>query len=60
MGRELLDKNGNTIFSCGKMCDFYDPYWRVELRDGDWEDFTRRELSIVVADQLPPPISQET
>ena len=61
VGRELLDKNGNTIFSRGKICDFYDPYWRVECSDGDWEELTRRELrrGITLADQLPPPTSPE-
>ena len=24
------DKGGNIILSRGKICDFYDPYWRVE------------------------------
>ena len=28
--RELKDKGGNIILSRGKICDFYDPYWRVE------------------------------
>ena len=42
--RELRDKDGNIIFSRGKVCDFYDPYWRVEFSDGDWEELTRREL----------------
>ena len=61
VGRELLDKNGNTIVSRGKICDFYDPYWRVEFSDGDWEELTRRELrrGITMADQLPPPTSSE-
>ena len=34
--RELKDKGGNIILSRGKICDFYDPYWRVEFSDGDW------------------------
>ena len=61
VGRELLYKNGNTIVSRGKICDFYDPYWRVEFSDGDWEELTRRELrrGITMADQLPPPTSSE-
>ena len=42
--RELKDKGGNIILSRGKICDFYDPYWRVEFSDGDWEELTRREL----------------
>ena len=42
--RELTDKDGNIILSRGKICDFYGPYWRVELSDGDWEELTRREL----------------
>ena len=42
--RELKDKDGNIILSRGKICDFYDPYWRVEFSDGDWEELTRREL----------------
>ena len=39
-----MDKDGNVILSRGKICDFYDPYWRVEFSDGDWEEVTRREL----------------
>ena len=42
--RELRNKDENIIFSRGKVCDFYDPYWRVEFSDGDWEELTRREL----------------
>ena len=38
------DKDGNIILNRGKICDFYDPYWRVEFSDGDWEGLTRREL----------------
>ena len=39
--REVRDKDGNIIFSRGKVCDFYDLYWRVEFSDGDWEELTR-------------------
>ena len=42
--RELKDKDENIILSMGKICDFYDPYWRVGFSDGDWEELTRREL----------------
>ena len=42
--RELKDKEGNIILSRGKICDFYDPYWRVEFSNGNWEELTRREL----------------
>ena len=31
----------NIILNRGKI---YDPYWRVEFSDGDWEELTRREL----------------
>ena len=53
--RELKDKDGNIILSRGKICDFYDPYWRVEFSDGDWEELTRRELrhGITLAAQVP-------
>ena len=43
--RELKDKCGKIILSRGKICDFYDPYWRVDFSDGDWEELTRQELS---------------
>ena len=42
--RELKDKDGNIILSRGKISDFFDPYWRVEFSDGDWEELIRREL----------------
>ena len=42
--RELQDKDGNIILSRGKICDFYDPYWRVAFSDGDWEELTKRDL----------------
>ena len=42
--REPKDKDGNIILSKVKICDVYDPYWRVEFSDGDWEELTRREL----------------
>ena len=35
--RELTDKGGNIILGRGKICDTYDPYWRVEFSDGNWE-----------------------
>eukprot|EP00752_Nemacystus_decipiens_P012408 g10995.t1 len=44
VGRELQDNNGNVIITRGKVCDFYDPYWRVKFSDVDWEELTRREL----------------
>ncbi|CAB1113987.1 unnamed protein product [Ectocarpus sp. CCAP 1310/34] len=60
VAKELRDKDDNIILSRGKVCDFYDPYWRVEFSDGDWEEFTRRELrhGIALASQIPP-ASQE-
>ena len=39
--RGLKDKDGDIILSRVKICDFYDPYWRVEFSDGDWEELTR-------------------
>ena len=42
--RELEDKDGNIILSRGKICDFYDLYWRAEFSDRDWEELTRRKL----------------
>eukprot|EP00752_Nemacystus_decipiens_P016023 g14325.t1 len=59
VGRELQDNNGNVIITRGKVCDFYDPYWRVEFSDGDWEELTRRELRrrIALASQVPPSAS---
>eukprot|EP00752_Nemacystus_decipiens_P018499 g16585.t1 len=30
VGRELQDNNGYVIITRGKVCDFYDPYWRVD------------------------------
>ena len=53
--RELKDKDGNIILSRGKICDFYDPYWRVEFSDEDWKELTRRELrhGITLAVQVP-------
>lgn len=61
VGRELRDKDHDVIISRGKVCDFYDPYWRVEFSDGDWEELTRRELrrGITLAAQLPPSTSQQ-
>ena len=44
VGRELMDQEGNIVLSRGRVCDFYDPYWRVEFSDGDWEELNRREL----------------
>ena len=62
VGRELTDKEGNVIISRGRVCDFYDPYWRVEFGDGDWEELTRRELrrGITLAEQLPSSAQQES
>ena len=59
--RELKDGEGKTILSRGKVCDFYDPYWRVEFSDGDWEELTRRELNkgLTLAMQTPPPAVQD-
>eukprot|EP00752_Nemacystus_decipiens_P005076 g4607.t1 len=59
VGRELQDNNANVIITRGKVCDFYDPYWRVEFSDGDWEELTRRELrrGIAYASQVPPSAS---
>ena len=37
-------RTGTSLLAGGKICDFYDPYWRVELSEGDWEELTRREL----------------
>ena len=53
--RELKDKDCNIILNRGKICDFYDPYWRVEFSDGDWEELTKRELrhGITLAAQVP-------
>ena len=57
--RELTDGSGNIITNRGKVCDFFDPYWRVEFSDGDWEELTRRELrkAITLAEQVPPAAS---
>ena len=62
VARELMDKEGNVILSRGRVCDFYDPYWRVEYGDGDWEELTRRELrqALVKAEQLQPPTRQDS
>jgi len=61
VGRELHDLDGNVVVSRGKVCDFCDPYWRVEFGDGDWEELTRRELQrgITLAAQIPPSASHE-
>ena len=61
VGRELMDQDGNAILRRGKICDFYDPYWRVEFSDGDWEELTRRELrkGITLAAQLPSAAAQQ-
>ncbi|CAB1106551.1 unnamed protein product [Ectocarpus sp. CCAP 1310/34] len=60
VARELLDSDGNVVVSRGKVCDFYDPYWRVKFSDDDWEELTRRELrqGVALAAQIPP-ASQE-
>ena len=52
--RELKDKDGKIILCRGKICDFYDPYWRVEFSDEDWEELTRREPrhGIILAAQV--------
>ena len=62
VARELMDKEGNVILNRGRVCDFYDPYWRVEYGDGDWEELTRRELrqAMVKAEQLQPPAQQDS
>lgn len=44
VGRELTGQLGNTVLRRGRVCDFYDPYWRVAYSHNDWEAFTRREL----------------
>lgn len=38
VGRELTDQESNIVLSSGRVCDFYDPYWRVEFSDNDWEE----------------------
>ena len=52
------DKDGNIILNRGKICDFYDLYWRVEF--SDWEELTRRELrhGITLVAQVSP-LAQE-
>ena len=44
VGRELTDQGGHAVIRKGRVCDFGDPYWRVEYPDGDWEELSRREL----------------
>ena len=61
IGRELFDEAGQTVLRRGRVCDFSDPYWRVEYPDGDWEELTRRELrqAIIEAARVPTPSSQD-
>lgn len=44
VGREFSDSAGDLKIFCGRVCDFCDPYWRVEYPDGGWEKLTKREL----------------
>lgn len=44
VGRKFVDAEGQTKVFRGKVCDFSEPYWRVEYPDGDREELTRREL----------------
>ena len=44
VGRIFTDSEGHSKTFKAKVYDFYDPYWRVEYSDGDWEELTRREV----------------
>ena len=44
VGRIFTDSEGHSKTFTAKVYDFYDPYWRVEYSDGDWEELTTREV----------------
>ena len=56
IGRELVGKDGQTVVRKGKICDFSDPYWRVEYPDGDWEELSRKEVRKAVLLAHQPPV----
>jgi len=51
-----MTNDGTPAIFRGKVCDFSDPYWRVEYQDNDWEEFTRRELVHAIRLANQPPI----
>ena len=57
IGREFADREGHLKVFRAAVFDYCDPYLRVEYPDGDWEELTKREVTVGIGVAARPPPS---